>query len=335
MTVHPAAWWVWALVLVGAAAATTNLLVLALLVAVVGLVVSVHGTDRRRDFRLYLVVAASVVVLRTVFRVVFPADRGEPVLTLPSVDIGPLHLFGPVSAEALLSGVSGGMQLAAMILAIGAAHCLADPLELLKHAPPALAGLSTALVIAVSVFPQLTRSVHDVRRAARLRGGRSGVRGTLVPVLEGAMDRSLALAAAMEARGFGGARGTSRPRSQTALVLGATVLLGFAAYGLLDDAWPSWAPVAFVGCAVLCGGGAVVLDRSARRTVYRPTPWTLGANVTVGCAVLAALGLLALVPADIRTPAPDRVPDLTWAGLVAPIVAGSPVLLRPSRTVAS
>ena len=57
------------------------------------------------------------------------------------------------------------------------------------------------------VRPQLLEGVTRVRAARRLRGrrhtGLRGLRGVAMPVLEGALERSVELAAAMDARGFG------------------------------------------------------------------------------------------------------------------------------------
>ncbi|SDD03122.1 energy-coupling factor transport system permease protein [Sanguibacter gelidistatuariae] len=350
MTVHPAAWWIWALVVAGVATATTNVLVLALAVVAICLVVVCCAQDAA-PFRLYLVVAAAVVVIRMAFRLVFPATGGTALLTLPTVQLGPLDLFGTLTTEALVSGLAGGLQLAVVILAVGAAHTLADVLDLLKHAPPALAGLSTSLVIAVSVFPGLGRSVVDVRRAARLRGGRRtglrGLRATVIPVLEGTMDRSLTLAAAMEARGYGsrvtvprpsdadsrgaagGPAGSRRSRgwAQPACVLGAVTCVALAAYGLFDSAWPGWAPVALTAAAVAAMVAATRLDRTARRTVYRPQRWTAPSSLVVASAVVSAGMLVLGVPPQIRHPPPVLLPDLTMIALLAPLVAALPAAL--------
>lgn len=346
MSVHPGAWWLWALLLAAAATATTSVLILALLVTVVCLVVASCAQDTTH-FRLYLVVAAAVVIIRVVFRVVFPTSGGTVLFTLPAVHLGSLELLGTVTVDALVSGVSGGLQLAVVILAVGAAHTLGDVLDLLKHAPPALAGVSTALVIAVSVFPGLGRSVVDVRRAARLRGARPrlrGLRSTVIPVLEGTMDRSLALAAAMEARGYGSRSGIAPSRGpalwvQPTCVLGAAACVALAAYGLFDSAWPGWAPAALTVTAVLALVAASRLDRSARRTVYRPQPWTTASSVVVASATLSVGLLLLAVPVVIRQPAmvltPEGagfsplavLPDLTLLALVAPLVAAAPALL--------
>ena len=340
-TIHPGAWWVWALAIAAGATLTTNAAVLALLVAATCFVVAAcAAADDLRRFRLYVWVAGAVVVLRVVFRCVFPDGGGRAILTLPTVSIGPLELFGTLTTHALVSAVSGGLQLAAVILAIGAAHTLADVLQLLKHAPPALAGLSTSLVIAVSVFPELARSVQDVRRAARLRGGRSGVRGIVVPVLESTMERSVALATAMEARGLG----TSRPEtgtlshhrlretSQSACVLGAVLCVALAAYGLLDDAWPVWLAPTLAAGAVLGALGAASLDRAARRTVYRPERWGAWSSVTAASGAAGSLVVLLAIEPGVRAPSMDGPPALSVAALLGPLLVAVPGLVAARRT---
>ena len=84
-TLHPIAWWIWALGLAVAVSRTTNPLLLLLAVAVLGFVVS----NRRgrapwaRAFKYYLMLAVFVIVLRIVFRTIFGTgvtpDRPHPV----------------------------------------------------------------------------------------------------------------------------------------------------------------------------------------------------------------------------------------------------------------
>ena len=353
---HPGAWWAWGLSVAAAATTSTNVLVQALLVGGVLVVVTscAEPARRRSTLRVYLWVAGWTVVVRLAFRVVFPASEGPGVLGLPELSLGPVVLFGPVSAEALLSGLAGGLQLAVVVLAVGAAHTLADALGLLRHAPSALAGVTTALVVAVAALPTLGRSVTDVRRAARLRGHRPGLRRTVVPVLEGAMERSLTLAAAMEARGYGAAlpsaetaderaagadRAPARPRPgllQPGALLGAVAAVGLAAYALFDTSWPGWsAPVLAAVATALC---AVALRTASvlRRTVHRAERWTVRATV-VAVSGAGCLALLAGALSDhVAHPAPSLLPDLSVVALVAALLAGLPAVLaaqpvRPSQ----
>ena len=59
--------------------------------------------------------------------------------------------------------------LAVMLLCLGAANSLANPKQALRSVPAALYEASVAVVIALSVAPQLVESTQRVRRARRLR----------------------------------------------------------------------------------------------------------------------------------------------------------------------
>ena len=165
-----------------------------------------------RSFRLYALLAAVTVVLRVVFRIIFGGQEiGHVLLDLPEIPLpdwaAGVRLLGPVTSEALLAGLYDGLRLATIILCVGAANSLANPKRLLASVPPALYEIGTALVVAVTIFPQLADSARRVRAAQALRGGATtGVgrlRRFLVPVLEDALERSLALAAGMDTRGYG------------------------------------------------------------------------------------------------------------------------------------
>lgn len=354
MPVHPAAWWVWGLGVAAAATTTTHLVVLVTFVAAVLAVVASCADPTRRGsvFRTYLWVAGWTVAVRLVFRVVLPAGAGTGVLRLPEVSVGPVVLFGTVTREVLLGGLTGGLQLAVVILAVGAAHTLADALGLLRHAPSALAGITTALVVAVSVLPTLGRSVLDVRQAARLRGKRPGLRRTVVPVLEGTMDRSSALAAAMESRGYGAMpvpppassssasvlrRSSVRPSVRPSVrrlvqpisLLGVVGVVALATYALFDASWPGWAAPALACLAVLLCVVALRTGTTVRRTVYRAERWTVRAALVAASGVVA-LGLLVVaVGPRVAHPGPVLLPALSAVGLAAALLTALPVLVAP------
>ena len=336
---HPGAWWLWALGLAAAASRTTNPLLLGLVLAVALLVVVARRTDApwALGLRTYLFLAGLVIVIRLLFAVAVGGGAGTTVLfvlpeiPLPDVVAG-IRLGGPVTREVLLAAFYDALRLATLLLCIGAANLLADPKRLLRQVPAALHELGTTVVVALTVAPQLVESVQRVRRARRLRGedpvrGLRGLRRVLVPVLEDALDRSLALAAAMDTRGYG-RRAHVPPvdRRRTALLLlGGLVLLVVGTYGQLDAASP-----AVLGLpALLLGVGMVALGlRSAgarvQRPVHRPDRW--GPTETV----VAAAGLTAAVTVVV---AGGRAPDLLFptvqpfAWPVLPILATAGVLV--------
>jgi hypothetical protein len=142
----------------------------------------------------------------------FDGQSGETILfTLPEVPLpeaaAGVRIGGPVSAEGMLSAFYDGLRLATLLVCVGAANALANPKRLLASLPGALYELGVTITVALSIAPQLVESAQRVHRARRLRGevGRRTrlFREVAVPVMTDALDRSLLLAASMDARGYG------------------------------------------------------------------------------------------------------------------------------------
>lgn len=337
---HPLAWWAWALGLAVAATRTTSPLVMAVVLATVVLVVLACRDDTPwgRAFGGYLVLAAFVIAVRLAFHVVVGIKTpglvliDVPRVALPGWAAG-VELFGPITLPGLVIALVGGLRLATLVVCAGAANTLASPRRALRSLPASLHQLGTAVVIAVSVAPQLVTSAAAVRRAHRLRGHDvRGVRRVLaaaVPVLSDALDRSLGLAASMDSRGY--AR-TVRPGGdrRVGVLLAVALLAGaLGAYGLLDATTPRWlgVPVLVVGAAA-AAGGSMLAGRQVNRTRYRPDPW--GARET---AVAASGGLAAVaLVAGVQGSGVDT--GVLGACLAGVLIATTPVLLlrtRPGR----
>jgi energy-coupling factor transport system permease protein len=284
---HPVAWWLWALGLAAAASFTTNPLLLLLLVGVAFVVVMARRSAQPwgASFRLYVLLGVAIVVLRVVFRIVFAGTYpGTVVLDLPQVPLPDrvlgFTLLGPVTRESLLAGLYDGMRLATIVICVGAANSLANPKRLLRSVPPALYEVGTALVVAVTVLPQFAESVRRVRAAQALRAGETGrvrrLRRFLVPVLEDALERSLALAAGMDTRGYGrsGDASAAQRRVTGTLMIAGLVGVCVGVYALLDKTAPRFLalPMLLVGLAVAVAG-LVNAGRRVQRTHYRPDRW--------------------------------------------------------------
>lgn len=327
-SLHPAGWWLWALGLATAATRTTNPMLLALIIAVAACVVAARRDEApwALGFRLYLWLGAVIVLARVVFRIIFGGGQGSHVLfTLPHVPLpewaAGIRLLGPVTAEQILGGAYDGLRLATMVICLGAANALANPKRLLKAVPGALYEVGTAVVVALSVAPQLVESVQRVRRARRLRGARGAgmraLRGIVIPVLADALDRSLALAAAMDSRGYG------RRGHQPALVhalTGALVLGGLCGvcvgvYGLLDATTPRYLGVPMLAAGLLVATlGLWVAGRRVSRTVYRPDRFGRMESVVAACGLAAAAGLYLTTRVDPGNLYPSLNP-LAWPQL--------------------
>ncbi len=82
-----------------------------------------------------------------------------------------VQVGGPVSLQATLAACTDGLRLGTLLCCIGAANALANPKRALRVLPGALYELGVAVVVAISVAPQLVESVQRVHRARRLRAG--------------------------------------------------------------------------------------------------------------------------------------------------------------------
>lgn len=211
----PLSWWLLAIAMAIVAGVSQNALtqVLVCLLALITILLFREDAPWSRSVRFYLFLAGFVVVARVLFRIVFNIQNPEEstALDLPGFSInlgfGPaVELFGAISYEALLGGATDGLRLAAIILSIGMASSLANPRTLLKSTPSALYEIASAISVAINLAPQMISSLQRVRKARSLRGrskGLGSMAGTVIPVLEDAIDSSLALAASMDSRGFG------------------------------------------------------------------------------------------------------------------------------------
>ncbi|MFD3523598.1 energy-coupling factor transporter transmembrane component T [Streptomyces sp. NPDC058653] len=337
---HPVAWWIWALALATAVSRTNNPLLLFLVLAVLGYVISMRRTEApwARGFTYYLYLALTVVAIRVVFRAVFASGvtpRDHFLFSLPHIPTpdwyAGIQLGGPVSLEALLSAGVDGLRLACMLCCVGAANTLANPKRALRVLPGALYELGVAVTVSMSVAPQLVQSVQRVNRARRLRAGRTKgfrvLRGIVVPVLEDALERSLRLASAMDSRGYGRAgSATENSRRLTgALMLAGMCGLCAGAYGLLDASAPTFLglPGLALGTA-LCLGGLRLGGRRVTRTSYRPDPWRLAEWAVAGCGVLSAVLLFINAGFDAAELNPSIYP-LSWPTL--PPVPAAAILL--------
>ena len=203
-----------------------------------------------------------------------------------------LHLLGPVTQESVLAGLYDGLRLATIVICVGAANSLANPKRLLRSVPAALHEIGSALVVAVTVLPQLADSARRVRAAQALRMGdtrRSGrLRRYLVPVLEDALERSLRLAAGMDTRGYGRVGGASRGERRTT---GALMLIGMCGlcvgvYAGLDHTAPRVLATPMLALGVVAAvAGLATAGRRVARSAYRPDKWLWPEFAVMACGI--------------------------------------------------
>ncbi|MFJ3630688.1 energy-coupling factor transporter transmembrane component T [Streptomyces sp. NPDC090112] len=323
---HAGAWWLWALGLATAASRTTNPLLLGMIIGVAGYVVAARRTDApwARSYGAFLKLGLFVIGLRLLFSMLL--GSGVPgthtLFTLPEFPLPAwaqgIRFGGPVTAEQLVFAFYDGAKLAALLVCVGAANALANPARLLKSLPAALYEAGVAVVVAMTFAPNMVADVVRLRTARRLRGRPTGgVKAVLqigLPVLEGALERSVAVAASMDARGYGRTAQVPRGVRHTTTVLTLGGLLGMCAgtYGLLAAQGAAYGlPVLGIG-AVLALAGLRLGGRRSVRTRYRPDRWDARAWLVAGSGAAVAALLIHAGSVDPAGMHPGVVP------LVAP-----------------
>jgi energy-coupling factor transport system permease protein len=344
---HPLAWWIWALALAAAALRTTDPLLLALLVAVAWLVVAARRSNApwARSFGSFLRFGLAIIVVRILLQMLF-GDRlpGHVLFSLPQQDLpswaAGVTLGGAVTTESVVAAFNEGLQLATLIACVGAANSLASPYRLLRAVPSVLYELGVVVTVALSFAPQTVVAAAGIRDARRLRGrphrGLRGLRGLAVPVLEGALERSLDLAASMDSRGYGRRGDVSERRrwsGQVATLFGAVAII-VGVFGVLDGGAP------FVLGLPMLGIGALLLVASLRaarssstRSRYRPDPWGIPEWLTVVAGLSAVGALVAAGHLGIAGLHPDYSPLVAPALPLLPAIgilaAGVPAFASP------
>jgi energy-coupling factor transport system permease protein len=261
---------------------------------------------------------------------------------------------GPITGEALIYGLSSGLQIVTLLLAFAAFNVAVDQARLLRLTPAFIYQMGVTAAIAVGFVPQMVAAWETIREAQQVRGHRvRGLRDMLpliMPLLITALERAVNLAESMEARGFGVSAPETLPSAaavggaltrtlqQLAILLGLMAIgLGLAGVGF----WPGQRATA----GLLAAAGAAALawsfwdqGRRVRRTRYRRWYWSSIDRTVLAISLIGAAGwLLAwLVGGDalFYYPYPPYTPWPTFQpllGLLAVLAAAPGLLIRPVK----
>ena len=113
----------------------------------------------------------------------------------------------------------------------------------------------------------------------------------MIPVLEDTLERSLALAASLDSRGFGRTTANRHPRLARTSSLLAVALISIGAYTLLADSTNTWLAWVLLGAGTVCLRFALRLSQArGQRSVYNKAKW-----MPADFALLALAGCLVAV----------------------------------------
>jgi energy-coupling factor transporter transmembrane protein EcfT len=240
-SLHPLTWWIWSLLIVGAVISANSSWLAGISIAGATILVWRFAADApwARSFWFSLKIGAFILLIRTLVGILIgvpiPGTKlfELPILPLPSWLAG-VRVGGVITQERLLSSIHEGLIIVAVISLFGAAVSLTSPHKLLRVTPIVIYEFGVATVSATSALPNLVQSIARIRRARLLRGDENpSWRSIALPLLEDSLSRSLELAAAMDARGYGVSRKRSRYRPiswrglDSIVVLAAFLILSF------------------------------------------------------------------------------------------------------------
>jgi energy-coupling factor transport system permease protein len=179
-------------------------------------------------------------------------------------------LDAEITAEELAFGAAAALRIVASALAVAAFVRLADADLVLRGVARVAPRSAMLAALAAQLLPALERDASGLVLGARTRGARltrpRAAAELLAPLLGMSLERSLALAEAMEARGFGSGRRTFAPERRPtggeralvavgaalAALVAAALALGWAHFRFYDTfADPAPGPAAATAAAAL------------------------------------------------------------------------------------
>ncbi len=338
-TLQAEAWLTWLVAASVAVFVTSNPFYLAT-ACLTGLVVyeSLPGGGRRRAYGLIVKIGLFFALLSIPFNVLTGSSGATGLVDLPRLSfpgwLGGVTLGGRITAEATLYATSRALRLVALLMFAAAFNVGVDHYRLLRRAPAALRQVGVVATVAVLLLPQALVQGRAIIEAQRLRGRRMrSLRDSsafVVPVLAGALERSIQRAETLEARGFGSTSLDYATGVWTKALVLAAVGLAAAGVGLYlyEGALSALALIAAAAVAVILAlhlrGDGVDTTRYAHDPLSHASILVLGSSL-VSLALLlvmraGSVGDVAYYPYPVAT-----MPELHPLAVVAFLLLLAPV----------
>ena len=243
----PRAWLAWSLAAVTVALISSNPVYRGL-VALVALNVVLAWRPPGRRLRPLAVALVLAAALAALINLLFSHTGAGVIARLP--DWLPL-VGGPVTVESAAYGATVGLGLVAALLAVAPLSTVLHAHEVVDALPAPLERTGIAVATSLNLVSGFGRTFTEVSDAQRMRGWKPrGIRSwneVLVPVVLTAIEDSVRLAEAMEARAFGAGRRSSFASSpwdvrSVAVTLGALASAGIFVAARLAGLEMDWYP---------------------------------------------------------------------------------------------
>jgi energy-coupling factor transport system permease protein len=245
--IHPRAFAAWSAAALVVVLSSTNPVYRALILLIaLNVLISLRRPDA--SLRPLFIAVAVASFLAVLLNVLLSHTGAHTFAALPD---GIPGIGGPLTVEAVIYGLDVALGLATAVLAMAPLSRVLHPHDLIDAFPRPLQRTAALTGAAINLVPAVARNAVAVSEAQRMRG-RDGTRlrdwhAVAAPIVISALDDSLQLAEAMEARGFGaGSRtryATSRLDLSAVLVIACSLTAAaLTVVARLTGALPDWYP---------------------------------------------------------------------------------------------
>lgn len=337
-------WLVWAVAAAACVELAPSPVYVALVIAIAALVVEVHALDTPLARAFPLLVAAGVVfgLVRIVLAVATSHGGGHVLATLPEATLprilGGFTVGGTIEAPVLVRAAADSLTIVGIMAVFGAFNAVVSHHELVQAAPRAFYEPGLVLTVSLAFVPSTVAAIGAVREADRARTGNHVVRrGRLlrmtVPILETGMERAVALAESMDARGLARVQPGASVAAAGWVTLAALLALGAAFVALVSRSSVTAFGLAVTGTLAIAVA-VVLASRGSKPARYRrlrlqPVDWIV---IVVTASLPVFLGIvghgdhsLTWAAETLKFPAFHLTPAAVLVGLAFP------ALVSPKR----
>jgi energy-coupling factor transport system permease protein len=333
---HAGAWLAWLTAASATAFLTSNPLYVSLgLLAVSGVWLAAPDSPKKRMMWPVVLIGLFFSLTSIPLNVLTGSSGSTELISVPELRfpgwIGGVPFGGSITGEALVAATARAITISTLVVAAAAFNGAIDHFRLVRLAPRSLAHAMLVLTIAILVVPQAIEHWRRVAEARRLRGregrGLRAIPALLLPVLEGALERSVQRAESLEARGFGAGVRTADWRLSIVGVAG----VGLCVWGAFAQFYygGGFAPMALlifgaglVALAVVRTGGTkpdrLRIDRTSARDAFVMCAAALSVVLVLALRVAGAGDVSYLAYPKLTAPAFHPIGALAFVLLIAP-----------------